>query len=169
MQITEKDLFDFIFHRATLEWPKIKFILNDKFLLNYIQFYKNLKKELNLPEISNDVKIKLFQKIPSYKLESQYILTPLQGNANKRIDYIDDELHLNLYSSSNNEFFAKEFREKDGARLYLFSVHFSQIQNLDVIMKPSNDKFHLVNNSKSLYIENFNRFDHLEVKFNYSL
>ena len=76
MSITEKDIFDFVFFKETLENNRMIEIMNSMDAESQIEFYRQLK-QLLLNELSQDTKNKLAENIPLYLKEDTITLMPV--------------------------------------------------------------------------------------------
>ncbi|HAB54406.1 MAG TPA: hypothetical protein DCE80_19870, partial [Ignavibacteriales bacterium] len=83
MNISERDIFNFVFYPKNLSTEKVTYLKNSKVFDEEIDFYRSLKKSLE-EELTEDLKQKLAEKIPLYVPLKIFILYPVKETVKKR-------------------------------------------------------------------------------------
>ncbi len=174
MEITERDIFNFVFFKSSVSSEKIKFIKEKNEFSTGIKFYQALKAAIG-KNIPVEVKNKLKEKIPAYN-SLIYILNPVKDKVRKKkvtdlilaadspkikskmtsATFIDDEKHylIKLHNFENS------------AKIYVFSTNEEQIKNYKIIIRPSNRIYEQTDNSKPLSIDFPIEASSIELQFN---
>ena len=83
MQLTEKDIFNYVFYPELISKEKKEFLMNSQDFNNEIEFYSSLKDSL-IDELPIEVKQKLASRIDSYKHLDIIYLYPVEEHFAQR-------------------------------------------------------------------------------------
>ncbi len=154
--ITEIDLFNFIFFKHLLNEDKKRIItLGEKFKES-LNFYTRMHKELN-KDLSLAAKKKIASLIPSYRLTEKVELFPIPFTklATKRNTFVaaaDDNIGARFISMSltdeEKSYLARIVCQHTHCQLFIFSSNNSVIKNFDVTLYPQGYKYHFDDNTK---------------------
>ena len=81
--ITERDIFSFVFFPETLSEEKIEFLERKGDNFEPVEFYRKLKEAIS-SDLSPETRRKIAEKIPAYKLPIAIELFPVKDNFPKR-------------------------------------------------------------------------------------
>jgi hypothetical protein len=154
--ITEIDLFNFIFFRNLLDEDKKKAIMLEEKFKESIDFYAGMHKELS-KDLSLAARKKIASLIPTYKLTDKVELFPIGFTkmATKRNTYVaaaNENLNPGFISMSltdeEKSYLARIVCQHTHCQLFIFSSNNSIIKNFDVTLYPQRKKYHFEDNTK---------------------
>lgn len=151
MEITEKDIFYYVFYPSELEEDKLRYIDENKDRFPQMSVYREISDSLNR-EVSPAVKNKLAKKIPAYKLPVVYELFPWTIEAKE--SKISNSQLAAASKEAVSDSISKTFLDKEkniiirligtseNSRLYIFSVDGNILGEFGLTINPGNKKFH---------------------------
>ena len=174
MNISERDIFNFVFYESLLSPEKIKFIDDSDGFNEVVNFYKNLKSAIS-QNISTEIKNKLREKIPAYRVSS-YKLFPMPDISQKKkpsiltlaadSGKIKSNTTTTTFIDEEKQFLIKLLNFENSAKLFVFSTDDEVIRNFKIIIQPSNLVFEQADNSQPLQIDNPIQAASIELEFN---
>lgn len=158
--ITEKEIFDFVFFPSALPEEKQVFIRDDAGLSEYINFYEELKRQLQQRPERSFKKI-IAAKIPAYKFVNEVELHRLEntaGNGNKlRLAAASREfvpqLTTQTFIDEEKEYLVKILTDTTQTKIFVFSTLNSSLKNFRILIEPTHLEFQMADNSKPLLID----------------
>ena len=174
MTITEKDIFNYVFFKDTLDKEKITEIEEDNKMLSQIDFYKELKKNL-LQDISNDTKKKLNAKIQAYNLADVITLFPQElPDTSKRIKLLkyaaasemENASSVLTYINEDKNYLVRLHKDENKYKIFVFSTLQDKLKNLQLTFSPSGEIISLKDNQSPFLISLSQIPDKIEVKLN---
>lgn len=173
MLIEEQDIFNYVFSHARLSEEKIKFIESNESLKEAIDFYKQLK--LNSEIItSSELKKKLAERIPAYKIADIIELYPLKQsisqavNGNKMAAGTKDLIPrttTKTFVDSDKDYLIKVLNCENETKVFVFSTKDKIVKNFDLIIEPQKLKYHFEDNSEPLIINQSVDAKKIQLKF----
>lgn len=148
MAITEKEIFNYVFFREALGMIKIIEIENNNKIQDELKYYIDLKEELSLG-ISDNVKNKLAAKIPVYSNNDVVTLHPLilpdESKSIKLLKYAaatgsNTNEPVITFANENKEYFIRLHKTEDKYKIFVFSTHKDDIEQLELTFYPSREK-----------------------------
>ncbi len=139
-----------------------------------IIFYKELKLGLE-KNLSENIKSKIAEKIPAYRLEKEILLYPLkepkvQKRNGNRLAAASTELKLKTstktFIDNDKEYLIKVLNYGETTKVFVFSTENEVVKNFDIIIEPQNLKYHFDDNSEPLKINHSIEAEKIEIKFN---
>jgi hypothetical protein len=174
MIIDEQDLFAFVFFPENLGIDKKQAIESNESLKEATEFYKQLK--LNSEKNpSSDIKKKLAEKIPAYKLKDVVQLYPLkeimpQFMNGTRMAAATKELipktTTKTFVDSDKDYLIKVLNYGNETKVFVFSTKDEVVKDFDIIIEPKNLTFHFADNSEPLIIDHSIDAEKIQLKFN---
>ncbi len=155
MNITEKDLFKFVFYKSELPQKKQNFITEnlDKFSSS-IKFLTEIKSQSEI-ELSPSIMGRIHDLIANQYLKKEFVLTPvitedcsdyltLAADSNSK----ECDENSRTFTDPGNNYMVKVISEGTENKLFLFSRDKNVNSDLSLTIYPSNEK-HLINKSSS--------------------
>jgi len=175
MNISERDIFDFVFYPENLSTEKVTHLKNSKVFDDEIDFYRSLKKSLE-EELTEDLKQKLAEKIPLYVPLKIFILYPVKETVKKRkndvpifaADSPKEKLAVmaKTFIDEANHYLIRLLNFKDSSKIYVFSTTEGTLKNYKVIVKPSGKVFEQIDNSSPIELDSPIEAESIELQFN---
>jgi hypothetical protein len=175
MNITERDLFDFVFQPENLSIEKVKYLKTSKIFDEEINFYRELKKSLD-EELSDEVKRKIAEKIPLYNPAKFHVLYPVQEAVRKKKNDLPvlaaaspkekPSVKAKTFVDENNHYLIRLLNFKESSKIYVFSTTNEILKNYKVIIHPSEQIFEQVDNSVPIEINFPIEAENIELQFN---
>jgi hypothetical protein len=172
--VTEKDLFNFVFFKETLEEGKLHQILENKLYQDAVKFYLSMK-EFMEKEITFELKRKIASKISSYQLKNTFILFPFNEEKVIKKNIIrfaaasakeDEEIIAKTFLDEGKNFLIRFIKGKSGSKIYVFSTKNNIIKNFEIVLHPKEYKFRMENNSEPIILASQEIPESVEIKFN---
>ena len=163
MEITEKDIFYFVFNSSLLTPEKIQYLQSKIKDYPQLGIYRDIKISLN-EEISQPLKEKIAQKIPTYKISLVYKLFPWTIEVK---EYYETTPVLAAASGeSNSANLSKTFIDKEknivirligttkSSKLFVFPVSGNKLEEFSLTLNPGLQQYYFKDSSESKIIEN---------------
>jgi hypothetical protein len=171
MEITEKDLFNYVFYKDTLDGEKTGFLENSDLYKEDIDFYSSLKDYLS-QEISSGLKEKIAQKIPAYqnnpdlnrdKLSNIITLYPVVEKPKRKKKSGESVLTADsaelksqhtsqTFSDEKKQYLIKLVSSESETKIFVFSTSESELKNVKLTLHPKEKEFFLKDNSTPLEV-----------------
>lgn len=175
MDISERDIFDFVFYPEKLSIEKVEHLKNSKIFDEEVSFYRLLRNSME-EELSENVKLKLAEKIPLYVPMKIFILYPVKETVRKRRNDVPifaaaspnekPAVAAKTFIDENNHYLIRLLNFKDSSKIYVFSTIEEHLKNYKVIIHPSEQIFEQADNSSPIEIDSPIEADHIELQFN---
>lgn len=173
MNITEKDIFTFVFSKDNLAKVKFDFIFeNSKIFEEKIKFLKEMLNEISIklnPQVWNKIKAKMsiviepnfirLQKknfIPTNSYKNLVLAADSQPNKEKLI--------TDTYIDKDSNFIAKVFTHSESNKIYLFSKGNENSRKYEIKISPSGNNFTILDISNPLIIKPKQQIDEILIK-----
>ncbi|MDO8550672.1 MAG: hypothetical protein Q7S39_11060 [Ignavibacteria bacterium] len=169
MEITERDLFNYVFYKDLVDKDKVEFLEGNDTYKDEIDFFSSLKDSLS-EEISSDLKKKIAQKIPAYNFSNLawrqtgvIVLYPAveKKNKQKRKDKLvlaADSAELKsqhtsqTFSDEKKQYLVKLINSDSNTKIFVFSTSESELKNLKLTLHPKEKEYLLKDNSNPLEV-----------------
>jgi len=171
MEITERDLFNFVFYKNTLDIDKTEFLESTDIYKDEIDFFNSLKNSL-AEEISLELKKKIAQKIPAYRndpdhsrdnLSTIIVLYPLVEKTKRRkksegLVLAADSAELKsqhtsqTFSDEKKQYLIKLVSSESETKIFVFSTSESELKNIKLTIHPKEKEYFLKDNSNPLEV-----------------
>ncbi|MCW8850208.1 MAG: hypothetical protein OQJ81_09555, partial [Melioribacteraceae bacterium] len=140
MNISEKEIFNFIFFPEILDKEKFSFLSNTDLFKNEINLLRSIKENYN-QNLSQEIIEKIISKIS--ELGSNRIIRlekkkhPLQNNAHQLVLAADSQIKnskqkIETFEDENSAYLVKVIMEEDLTKIYLFTRNNQEHTNLKV-------------------------------------
>ncbi|MCZ7609622.1 MAG: hypothetical protein M5U17_05595 [Ignavibacterium sp.] len=161
-EITEKDIFNFIFYPEILLREKKRYLESSSDFRNEIDFYSSLKEAID-EELNSEIKQKIALKINSYKPGNIICLYPVDEYQNRKVSN-----NVRLAAATPEEkpkVFSKTFYDEEktyiikvinyekNSKVFVFSTQHELIKDFELNILPQNLKYHLTDNSSPLELD----------------
>ncbi|MBW7843517.1 MAG: hypothetical protein H3C40_12405 [Ignavibacterium sp.] len=161
-EITEKDIFNFVFYPDIISKEKRKFLESSSDFRDEIQFYSSLKESIG-EELNSEIKQKIALKVDAYKPGNFIYLYPVDEYQNRKMSK-----NVQLAAASPEEkpkVFSKTFYDEEktyiikvinyekGSKVFVFSTQYELIKDFELNILPQNLKYHLTDNSSPLELD----------------
>lgn len=173
IQITEQDIFNFVFYPETLSEEKRKAIEENKSFSEAIEFYQNLKSEID-SKLDYSIKKKIAEKIPVYSLPKMIELHPLNDINFQKKTYrlaADSETELKpkittkTFVDDEKDYMIKILQNGEKTKIFVFSTQDEILENFNIYIEPQKLEFHLKDNSEPLILEGKVEIDKIKIHF----
>lgn len=141
MTVSEKEIFDYLFHPENLDKEKMEFIKNDPLSKDLIKEYLSLQDFLDENKTEDSLKAKLASRIPLYKPQNKIELLPIQKFSKKLELFDTDEVKTSdasFFIDDAYKFFVKISKKIDHNQIFLFSSSTGIIKEYTLTFYPSN-------------------------------
>ncbi|NWF89906.1 MAG: hypothetical protein HXY50_10650 [Ignavibacteriaceae bacterium] len=175
MNITERDIFDFVFYQENLSSEKVEYLKTSRIFDEEIAFYRSLKKSLN-EELSEEVKRKIAEKIPLYNPARFHVLYPVRDTFPKRNNHIpvlaaatpneNSSISAKTFIDEAHHYLIRLINFKNSSKIYCFSTSEEKLKNYKVIILPSGKTFEQSDNSSPIEIDQQIEAEKIELQFN---
>ncbi len=174
VEISERDIFNFVFFEDLVSPEKTKFISGTNDFGEIINFYSSLKSAL-AKNIPLKIKNKIREKIPVYRVLS-YKLFPLTNSSLKKKSsgltlaadspLIKSKMTNATFIDEEKHFLIKLLNFENSAKIFVFSTDDEIIKNYKIIIQPSNIIFEQTDNSQPILIDSTVEASSIELEFN---
>jgi hypothetical protein len=175
MDISERDIFNFVFYPEKLSVEKVEHLKTSKLFDEEIDFYRLLRNSME-EELSEDVKLKLAEKIPLYVPMKIFVLFPVKETVKKRKNDVPifaaaspnekPAVAAKTFMDENNHYLIRLLNFKDSSKIYVFSTTDEILKNYKVVVKPSGQTFGQIDNSSPIEISTPIEAESIELQFN---
>ncbi len=175
--ITEKDIFNFVFYPESITKEKEKFLEASSDFIEEVEFYSSLKKSLS-DELNIDVKKKIASKIDVYKLENIIYLYPVEElKKHKRSNGLilaaaskEDKptISTKTFYDADKTYIIKVINYEKISRIFVFSTQYEMIKDFELIILPQNFKYHVADNTAPLELDFIVEPESISLEFNLS-
>lgn len=170
--ITEKEIFDFVFFPSALPEEKQVYIRDNAGLSAHINFYEELKSQLQQRAERSFKKI-IASKIPAYKLVNEVELNGFENNAGNggklRLAAASREfvpqLTTQTFIDEEKEYLVKILTDKTQTKIFVFSTQNSTLKNFRIIIEPTHLEFQMADNSEPLLINKPITAERIKINF----
>lgn len=172
--ITEFDLFKFIFNRNDLPLDKANFIEKSNEFSDALDFYQQVKDSM-YKELTYEVKSKIAARIPAYRLEPAVITLHKEAITKAKIP---NKLRLAAASvphlpkvrafsflDDGKNFLARIVNVEAKQKLYLFSTKDELLRNFTVTVYPSGESHTCHDNSSAINLETSDDVEKINITF----
>ncbi|MBK6915690.1 MAG: hypothetical protein IPH11_19260 [Ignavibacteriales bacterium] len=173
--INEQELFEYVFSPQNLSAEKIREIEQGESMREAIEFYKNLKLNLS-KKVDESLKIKLAEKISAYTLPKIFTLYPnhikWENEPRKSnilaADTLEDELKVSAktYADKENNYLIRTVSTGNVTKIYVFSFTQMIVKDFYIVLEPSKEKYHVMDNSQPFVIEKIIDAESITIEFN---
>lgn len=169
--ITERDLFNYIFFKKSMEEKKLQLLEEGGCDINF-PLIKNLKECLS-ENLTFPVKEKINKFVKYYKPVKSITLNLIEETKTEprtlKFTNVSDkksEISKSTYIDNDNIYMIRLINYVDKTRLFLFSRDEEKISNCKLILKPGNESFDIINNLLPLEINRRITAEGIVLKFN---
>ena len=151
VNISEKDLYDYTFNQRILSNDKIRYIdLNKELYKEDLDLLGELKEQLN-NSVDELIIVRINEKIENHSSKNQIILK--KRNINKNLESLINEIDFSetetgfikdSYWDELNNVLGKVISTKGYCKVYIFSKHFEETEDLKITLYPSGS-IHYIN------------------------
>ncbi len=162
MQITEKDIFNFVFFPENVSTEIKLFLEESRDFKNEIDLYESMKNSL-ADDLSDKTKNKIASKIEVYKPSNVIHLFPVKGNQNNR--YVNKirlaaasleekpKITSKTFYDENMTYIIKVLNYENRSKIFVFSPQYELIKDFELIISPQNLKYHIKDNTSPLELD----------------
>ncbi|MCX8010292.1 MAG: hypothetical protein N3A61_04015 [Ignavibacteria bacterium] len=172
MQITEQDIFNFVFFEDSVTEETRIFLKASNQYREEIDFYQSLKKSLEM-NLTLDEKRQIAEKIPIYQISNLIELFPVVikvENQNSRLHLAASSAAMlnrviaDTFKDEKLEYLIRAIQEGDKIKLFVFSTSEQKISNFQLKLYPSQKEFYLEDNSNPLELNSAEKIEKIELK-----
>ena len=156
--ITEQDIFNYIFFRATVSDGKVNEIVTGKHFSTAIEFYSSLK-DASMRQLTISEKKNLAVKIPFYKFNGEYELLPFSvGDTENGMRFAaktknnEEGDSAISFLSETKELLCRIVPTPTQKLLYCFSINQEELKNFKLTLHPSKITFECKSNSEPVIV-----------------
>ncbi len=161
-EITEKDIFDFVFYPESVTKEKERFLETSSDFKEEIEFYSSVKKSLS-DELYLETKKKIASKINVYKLENIIYLYPVEEfrkkNASNNLVLAaaspegKPKISSKTFYDEEKTYIIKVINYEKNSKVFVFSTQYELIKDFELNILPQNLKYHISDNSAPLELD----------------
>lgn len=172
--IEEQDVFTFVFFPQNLSSEKRIEIESDQTLKEAVEFYTQLKANSE-NDPSGQIRKKIAEKIPAYKLNNVIELYPLKTvlpltkNGNRMAAgtrELTPKTTTRTFVDSDKEYLIKVLNYENETKVFVFSTKDEIVKNFDLIIEPQKLTYHFEDNSEPLLIPHSVDAEKIQLKLN---
>lgn len=172
IEITEQDLYNYVFFRENLSKEKYALIEKDNSYKEILDFYSILKNNIN-QKPDDALKQSLASKIPAYSLSNVIHLFQLKDpeikqNGNRLAadsKELKPKMTTKTFVDNEKEYLIKVLNYGDVTKVFVFSTKDEVVRNFDIVIEPNNMIYHFEDNSEPLKINKPIETDLITLKF----
>lgn len=174
MNITERDLFDFVFFPENLSNERIEYLKTSGIFDEELDFYRSVKKSME-EELTEEVKRKIAEKIPIYNPAKFYILYPVKEPQKRKRKFPilvaaspkeKPAVVAKTFADEANHYLIRLLNFKHSAKIYVFSTTEEVLKNYKIVIRPSGQSFQQSDNSSPIEINIPIEAENIELQFN---
>ncbi len=172
--ITEKDIFDFVFYPELLSDDKRIFLETSMDFKEEIEFYSAIKKSLS-EELHLDIKKKIASKIKAYQVTNIIYLHAVeelkkQKHSNGLVlaaAYPEDKpkVSTRTFYDDDKTYIIKVINYEKSSRIFVFSTQIELMKDFYLIINPQNLKYHISDNTGPLELDFNIDPDSIQIEF----
>jgi hypothetical protein len=174
LEITEQDIFVYVFNREVLSQDKISAIETSDKYQEQIKFFNSLKKEL-AADISFYDKIRIAKKIPLYKVPEFIELFPLKKTKtaiNNQVlilaaasPEIPPKFQTKTFIDNEKQFLIKLVTSEKESKIFVFSTTDEELHKLRLIISPGEVEYRMKDNSQPLILNGSVNAESIKIGF----
>lgn len=177
MDITEKDLFNYVFYRDTLSEDKVKYLKNTDMYKDEIDFFSSLKNSIS-GELSAEVKNKLTEKIPEYKNDTFQVIVlypVIEKSKRKKSDRglvlaadsaeLKQQQASQTFSDDKKEYLIKLISSESETKIFVFSTSEHELKNIRIKLHPNEKEYFLKDSSNPLEVNETVNAESISLEF----
>lgn len=161
-EITEKDIFDFVFYPELISKEKVKFLETSSDFREEIEYYSTLKNVLS-EELTSETRKKIASKISAYSLANVIYLYPVEDmKKHKRSNGIvlaaaspeeKPKVTTKTFYDEEKTYIIKVINYEKSSKVFIFSTQYELIKDFELNILPQNLKYHIADNSGPLELD----------------
>jgi hypothetical protein len=161
-EITERDIFNFIFFPELISKEKERFLATSSDFKDEIEFYSLVKESLG-DELNLEIKKKISSKVKAYELENIIYLYPVEEfhnrNASKNLVLAaaspeeKPKVSSKTFYDEEKTYIIKVINYEKSSKVFVFSTQYESIKDFELNILPQNLKYHLSDNSSPLELD----------------
>jgi hypothetical protein len=173
LKISERDIFNFVFHPDLVMQEIKSFLVSIEDSNDAIVFYKELKESLK-SDLSIEIKKKISEKISVYIFSNIIDLYPLEEIKKKRNSTIlaaasvdeKPKIITKTFYDADKTYIIKVINYSENAKIFVFSTQQEVIKDFEIIILPENKKYHCNDNSLPLELSAPVEAESIQIEFN---
>jgi len=162
LNITEKDLYTYVFNSSGLSSTKLKYISNNKKLFQKeLQLLTELKEVIENQKVEDKVLSKIKSKIAefnqqdnielklvniSHELDNKYLIPDIENWAST------GEIQVKTFATENNSFIVKAISTKKETCILVFNKELKEYKEFKITILPSKEIFEISNSSSPIVL-----------------
>ena len=177
MQITERDIFNYVFFREEFPEEKKDYLKNSLMFKEEIEFYSSIKNSLN-EDINFETKRKIASKISAYKPVNVIQLFPVTEHYKpKRSDGLvlaaaseveKSKVSTKTYYDEDKTYIIKVINYEKSSKVFVFSTQYELVKDFQLNILPQNLKYHITDSSVPLELDFIVEPESISLEFNLS-
>lgn len=159
MEISERDIFDYIFSPENLSPEMVSYLRNSNDFARQINFYSELKDSFAI-EIPDILKLKIASKIPAYQPYISVLLYPVEkaGNdeslSSTNVNDEEKEVSTQIFSDAKKDYVLKLLNYQTHSKLFTFNTSGKKMSNFRIKFHPGSIEHQCNDNKDPLIIKN---------------
>ena len=165
--IDERDIFNYVFFRDLLDEEKLKYLERNEHNIEQIEVYKNMKQKISGP-VDHEIKEKLAAKSEVYKISKIISLYPVDDKIEKKPSDVpilaaasapeEPKVSAQTFIDDEKGYVIRLVRMGESSKVYIFPIHKSNKEKLNITLKPSDHNFEIKDLSVPLEINDLHTF-----------
>lgn len=160
--ITEKDIFEFVFYPESITKGKQKFLESSADFREEIEFYSSIKYSLDV-DLDFETKRKIASRISAYKPDNIIQLFPVTEHyKSKRSNGLvlaaaskedKPKVSTKTFYDEEKTYIIKVINYEKSAKVFVFSTQYEIIRDFDLNILPQKFRYHLADNTAPLELD----------------
>ncbi|GBD86607.1 hypothetical protein BMS3Abin03_00528 [bacterium BMS3Abin03] len=170
--ITERDIFNFVFFPETLSAEKFAFLEKKEGGFEPIKFYRHLKKAIE-SDITDEIRKKIAEKIPAYKLTKVIKLFPVKDELPKRTSDVpilaaasaaeEPAVIAKTFVDSDKTFLIRLLRMGNKTKIFTFPITHTDRETFQLTLHPEEETF-TIHNNEAIELEGKHEVESISVE-----
>ena len=177
MQITERDIFNFVFFREEFPEEKKDYLKNSLMFKEEIEFYSSIKNSLN-EDINFETKRKIASKISAYKPVNVIQLFPVTEHYKPKhsnglvlaaaAEVEKPKVSTKTFYDEDKTYIIKVINYEKSSKVFVFSTQYELVKDFHLNILPQNLKYHIPDSSIPLELDFIVEPESISLEFNLS-
>jgi len=172
--ITERDIFNFVFFPETLSPEKFAFLEKKEDNFEPVEYYRQLKKAIS-SELTDEVREKIAERIPAYKLIKVIELFPVKDETPKRTSDVpilaaasaaeEPAVTAKTFIDENKTFLVRLLVMGNKTKIFTFPISNTDVTDFSITLHPEEQSY-TIHNNEPIELEGRHEVESVSVEVN---
>ena len=174
IKIEEKDIFNYIFYPDSIMAEQADFIKDNKEYKSIIELYNNIRNDME-KGITSEQKKKIASKISDYRYQRIITLYPVKNKIKPTVSEVpilaaasakkEPQVKAQTFIDDEKGYVLRLVRIGESSKVYIFPIHKSNKEKLNITLKPSDHNFEIKDLSVPLEINDLPPVDSISIEY----